>query len=152
LPFSRENIKATSLTIGVVILVMVSITGVLLLARTPNPPPTLYATVTGFPSMVVMQLLQMLRQEHAEKEIVRTRHDLRNELQPLSSAVDLIQMQQGEESTRHVIDRDELRKMIREAVRDSMPGDLHSTIRVVVNEVFATLRRDLNGGGEGAKA
>lgn len=154
MPFSKENIKATSLTIGVVMLVVVSLMSVVLIARTPNPPATLYATVTGFPSMVVMQLLAMLRQEHAEREIVKTRHDLKNDLQPVSLAVREVQEQQRSDTQQHgreqrqlTVDRDDMRQFIRDAVAESMPADLKSVIRTIVIEVCGKVREELNGGG-----
>jgi hypothetical protein len=81
MPFSRENIKFTVLTIGFVLMVVTGVAGVVAIAYSKTTASTpLYTTLVGFVTIQAGQLLNLLRTEQAHAEIARTRHVLRGDV------------------------------------------------------------------------
>lgn len=82
MPFSKRNIRFTSMLISAVLTAIVSAISVAAILRAEQPSPALLPIATGLPSVLVMQLLSMMRQEQVRND---TRHDVRNELGPVSA-------------------------------------------------------------------
>lgn len=110
MPFSRRNIRFTSLLIGIVVLVGMSVLAFVMLAQTPNPPPTLYTAAVGFPSVIIMHLLGMLKQQAETREAV---HDLRSDLQHTTATVERV--------TNGELDR-RMAEAAKAAIKEALPG------------------------------
>lgn len=120
MPFSKENIRFTVLVIGFVCVFVTTVTGVAAISYSPTLNSTpLITAVIGLCSIQLLQLLTLLRTEQTARqnaaEIVRTRHDLKNELQPIKLEVGAVDQQLRNAPCT----TDELKAAIRDVLREN---------------------------------
>lgn len=84
MPFARENIKFTVLTIGLITLCLITSCSAVMVAQSKEPTAVLYTTAIGFPVTVGMQLLNMLWQQVQARDV---KHDVRGAIQHTELAV-----------------------------------------------------------------